>query len=206
MILQYHCGLDASLPLSCYAGETSACVAYDLGDRGAWGIMISRRPNKQQSTERAPGPSNATAAALMTTRSAGKGALNRFSTGGESHERATPMVASATSAPARGVKNPMNSDIPLAVISAPASQVSNVELALLVRYTPPCITAVIPTAARNSSKPTPGYPLGNAEYNRCRSCLLRGPPFLRPHRLKRNGFSRNTNPQGSESFRTTFVV
>jgi hypothetical protein len=159
-------------------GSPAACsCAYDLGDRGAWGIMISRRPNKRQSTERAPGPSNATAAAMMTTRTAGRGALNRFRVGGGNHERATPMVASATSAPARGVKNPMNSEIPLAVINEPANQISNAGLPPSVRYAPPCITAVTPTAARNNSKPTPGHPLGNVENNRCRTCLLRGPPF-----------------------------
>ena len=134
-------------------------------------MIISRRPNKRRSMESAPGPSKAIAAAMITTRNAGSGALKRFEAGGGTHDRAMPIVASAISTPATGVRNPIKSDTPLAMTIKPASDAAD-PLPGSVRYDPPWTTAVTPTATRSRSKPTPGQPPGKAENNRCRSCLL----------------------------------
>jgi hypothetical protein len=40
----------------------------DFGKRGAGGIKISRRPNKRESIEKAPGPRRTRAAAIMMTK------------------------------------------------------------------------------------------------------------------------------------------
>jgi hypothetical protein len=68
-----------------------------------------------------------------------------------------------------GVRNPIKSETPLAIITTPTAQISKVGLTRSARYTTPWITAVTPMAARSSSKPTPGNPLGNVENRRARS-------------------------------------
>lgn len=149
-----------------------ASSPYDLGMRGEWGMIISRRPNKRRSTERDPGPSKVIAAAMITTRNAGSGVLKRFDVAGGTHDRAMPIVASAINAPATGVRNPIKSDTPLAMTIKPATRASNDPPPGSVRYAPPWTTAVTPTATRSRSKPTPGEPPGKAENNRCRPRLL----------------------------------
>jgi hypothetical protein len=91
-------------------------------------MMISRRPNSRRSTEAVPGPRKATAAAMVTTRAAGSGVLNRFGAGGGNHKRAMPTVPSATRALASGVSNPIKSKTPLAPIAKPTADISNVGL------------------------------------------------------------------------------
>ncbi len=89
--------------------------------------MISRRPNSRKSSEHDPGPRNTTATATTTTRVAGKGAaLKRFGVDNGSHENAMPNAAAATRAPAIGVNNPIESEIPLADKSVPSNQISAV--------------------------------------------------------------------------------
>ena len=100
-------------------------------------MIISRRPNKRQSTERAPGPTKATTAASTTTRTAGNGVSNRFSVGLGNHESAIPTVPSATRALANGVRNPISSKPPPARNHRPMSEASNVPLPPSVRYTLP---------------------------------------------------------------------
>jgi hypothetical protein len=138
-------------------------------------MIISRRPNKRRSTERAPGPSKVIAAAMITTRNAGSGVLKRFEVAGGTQDRAIPMVASAISTPATGVRKPIKSATPLAMTSKPASHAAD-PLRGSVKYEPPWATAVTPTATRSRSKPTPGQPPGKAENNRCRSRLLCAAP------------------------------
>ena len=69
------------------------------------------------------------------------------------------------------------------------------------------MTAVSPTAARKSSRPTQGHPPGNVEKNLCsprlldiRSCASSAPIG------ESNGLHRKVNPRNSESFHTTFVA
>ena len=142
-------------------------------------MMISRRPNKRQSTERAPGPRNASAVPTTATSTAGNGESNKFRLGAGSHESAMPALAAATSPPATGVRNPIKSEIPLPATANPAAQISAVGLPWSARYATPWTTAIVPAAPRKSSKPTPGHPPGNVENNRCSSCLLGG-QYRRP--------------------------
>jgi hypothetical protein len=135
-------------------------------------MIISRRPNKRRSTEKAPGPNRAIAAATITTRNAGSGVLKRFEVAGGTHDRAMPIVASATSTPPTGVRNPTKSDTPLAMTIKPASHASDDPLPGSVRYTAPWTIAVTPIPTRSRSKPKPGRPPGNVENNRCRPGLL----------------------------------
>jgi hypothetical protein len=100
-------------------------------------MIISRRPNKRRSTEKAPGPSNVIAAATITTRNAGSGVLKRFEVAGGIHDWAMPIVASAINTPATGVRNPIKSDTPLAMTIKPVSHASNDPLPVSVRYTAP---------------------------------------------------------------------
>jgi hypothetical protein len=96
-------------------------------------MIISRRPNNRQSADKEPGPSRATAEAIVTTRIAGSGVVNRFAAGSGNHARAIPNVATAIAAPASGVRNPINRESPPATFNKPTNQDSAVALALSVR-------------------------------------------------------------------------
>ena len=132
-------------------------------------MIISRRPNKRQSTDKDPGPRIATAAPMITTRTAGSGELNRFGVGFGNHDSAVHAVVTATNPPATGVRTPSNSKMPLNTTMSAMTQISNVETPRSVRYAAPWMTAVAPTAMRNNNNPTPGHPPGNVENSRCRS-------------------------------------
>jgi hypothetical protein len=157
-------------------------------------MMISRRPNKRQSTDRAPGPRKATAAPMITTRIAGSREVNKFGGGAGSQESAMPVVVSATNPPATGVRNPISNEIPLTTTASPMTQTSTAGFLPSARYAAPWITAVAPTATRNSSNPTPGHPLGNVEYNRCRLVSLVQGACVRTHLTQINGYRSKTNP------------
>jgi hypothetical protein len=159
-------------------------------------MMISRRPNNRQSIEIAPGPRKATAAPMLATRIAVNGELKRLRLGAGNNDSAMPIVVSAISPLANGVRNPTNSEMPLTTVNKPKSQFPSAGLSPSKRYIPPWIAAVIPTANRNNNKPIPGHPPGNVENNRCSSYLLTQP----------NSYSSKTNPQRSESFSNSFVV
>ncbi len=88
-------------------------------------MIISRRPNMRQSTEKAPGPNKVMAAAMTTTRIAGSGVLKRFEVAGGTQDRAMAIVTNAISTPATGVRNPTKSKAPLAITINPAKDASN---------------------------------------------------------------------------------
>src|SRR5216683_1099618 len=68
----------------------------------------------------------------------------------------------------------------------------------------PAAAAERPTAARNSSRPTPGLPPGNVEYSLC-SANLPG-AHKETGQLKVRGYARRLKSHIAESFCTTFEV
>src|ERR1700730_2639674 len=89
--------------------------------RDEGGITISRRPNKRPSREKAPGPSNASAAAVMMIPKATSLASCKPQKGAGNHERAIPRKHSPTKRPANGVKNPAARAAPLVIKTKPSN-------------------------------------------------------------------------------------
>lgn len=94
---------------------------HDSGGRDKGGITISRRPNKQPSREKAPGPSKASAAAVMIMPKAANLASYKPQEGAGNQERAIPREHSPTKSPANGVKNPAAMAAPLVTKTKPSS-------------------------------------------------------------------------------------
>jgi hypothetical protein len=138
-------------------------------------MTISRRPNKRPSREKAPGPSNAIATAVMIIPKATSLASCKPQEGGGNHEKAIPRKHIPTRSPAYGVRNPIARAAPPIVKVKPASHLSNEGLDVPERYKTPTAVAASPTAARNNNKPMPGLPPGNVEYNLCSAYLLARP-------------------------------
>ena len=96
-------------------------------------MTISRRPNNRPSTEKAPGPSKAMAAAMMNTPTATSLASFKAKSGAGNHAIAIPKKQSPTSSPASGVKIPTARAVPLAANTKPTNEVRHEELASLAR-------------------------------------------------------------------------
>jgi hypothetical protein len=168
-----------------FGGESSRLIldqissptrrSHDSGGRAAGGIKISRRPNNRPSREKAPGPSNAIATAVIIIPKAASLASCKPHEGAESHEKAIPRKHAPTKSPAYGVRNPIARAAPQIVNVKPANHLSKEGLDVPERYRIPTAVAASPTAARNSNKPMPGLPPGNVEYNLCRAYLLARP-------------------------------
>jgi len=126
-----------------------------------FGMTISRRPKRRASSENAPGPSSAIAAASMISPArdpAGKGTVE------SAKMIAPPPMMTAT----RGVRNPISKQPPTTNASAAINQLKSPEF----RYARPWTTSVRATNPRSRRRPRPGAPLGNAEKNFCRLVLL----------------------------------
>ena len=91
------------------------------GGREEGGITISRRPNKRPSREKAPGPSNVSAAAIMIIPKPRSLASCKPQEGAGNQVRAIPRKHSPTKRPANGVKNPAARARPLAIKTKPRS-------------------------------------------------------------------------------------
>jgi len=83
-------------------------------------MLISRRPNKWESSEKAPGPRNATAREVTIINAVASLALNMFQ-GGGNQESKMPRLPRATKMLTAGVKNPIRRDEPLGINSAAAT-------------------------------------------------------------------------------------
>lgn len=131
----------------------------DLDERGLRGMIISRRPNRRESSEKAPGPSSMMAADIIITKKSDSLVSNEFKGSAGTHE--SPTLLSPTSRLAALDRNPANSKAPLVTASNPTIHIPSIAGLGLARYIPPWTMAVTPTAARNSSSPAPGLPPGN---------------------------------------------
>lgn len=142
---------------------------------GRWevrGMMISRRPKRRASTDKAPGPSNTMAPATTISRIADSLNSIRLWVGAGNHDMVMLAQPNAVKMAPMGVRNPSSSDAPLAIASKPAIQALSATAP--ARYIVPWTATIIPTATRNRSSPTPGHPPGNVENNLC-SATLRVP-------------------------------
>jgi len=144
---------------------------YCSGERG--GITISRRPNKRPSTENAPGPSKAMPMAVTNINAATKRTPNDARGGAGIQERVMAKTHKATTKLASGVMNPTIKPSPLRSSIAETLHTRTEWWLKPERYKPPRRTAIPPRAARNSSRPIPGRPLGNVENSLCSGTLPR---------------------------------
>jgi hypothetical protein len=102
---------------------------HDSGGRDEGGITISRRPNKRPSREKAPGPSNARATAVIIIPKATSLASCMLQGDAGNHERAIPRKHSPTRSPANGVKNPAARAAPLDIKTKPSNHLAEDGLA-----------------------------------------------------------------------------
>ena len=91
-------------------------------------MMISRRPNRRASSDRAPGPRKTMAMAITTTKTVGRFASNKFGVAAGNDEIDRITVANPTITPATGVRKPINSALPLAIASKLTVHVASVGL------------------------------------------------------------------------------
>ena len=167
-------------------------------------MTISRRPNRRPSREKAPGPSSASATAAIIIPAANSLTSCKAHEGVGNQESAIPRKQNPTSSTAIGVRNPAVSTVPLTIKTRPSSHFSKDELNGPERQKIPPAAAERPTAARNSSRPTPGLPPGNVEYSLC-SANLPG-AHKETGQLKVRGYARRLKSHIAESFCTTFEV
>jgi hypothetical protein len=95
--------------------------SHGSGGREEGGITISRRPNNRPSREKAPGPSNVSAAAVTIIPQATSLASCKPQEGAGNQERAIPRKHNPIKSPANGVKNPAARARPLVIKSKPRS-------------------------------------------------------------------------------------
>ena len=126
MVFGYHCGVEwgyhfqlarkarSETGLS-LTNRTQSVESYDSGGRDEGGITISRRPNNRPSREKAPGPSNASAIAVMIIPKATIRASCMPQDEVGNDEREMPRKHRPTRSPANGVKNPAARDAPLVI-------------------------------------------------------------------------------------------
>jgi hypothetical protein len=102
--------------------------SHGSGGRDEGGITISRRPNKRPSSEKAPGPSNASAAAVIIIPNANCLASYKPREGAGNHKRMIPRKHNPTRSAAYGVTNPATRAAPLVINTDPSSQFVEEEL------------------------------------------------------------------------------
>lgn len=132
------------------------------------GMLISRRPNKRASTEKAPGPSSAMAIHITNASIRAILELRKAQCGGRSHEIKIVRLFKASNVLAAGVKKPTSKAAPALIKSSETVQASTFKVPPSERYMPPPTIAVRPIIDRIKRSPTPGEPPGNVENRRCR--------------------------------------
>ena len=144
-----------------------------MGDLGDFGMTISRLPKRRESTEKAPGPSNARDIAITTIRPAV--IPERLASGNANEAKATVKQDAAAMLLATGVRNPKRRHTPLPKAT---KLVASAGVATPPSFAKSDIASMIntsPTAARRISNPAPGPPLGNVENSLCSVHSLRRP-------------------------------
>jgi len=174
------------------------------GLRDEGGMTISRRPNSRPSKEKAPGPSNASATAVIIIPEAISLTPCKVQEGVGNQESAMPRKQNPTSRAAIGVRNPAVRAVPLMIKTRPSSNFSEDELKGPERQKIPPAAAERPTAARRNSKPTPGLPPGNVEYNLCSANLPGAHKNVGQRTIRRCAWRLKSHI--AASFCTTFEV
>jgi len=136
--------------------------ASDFGERAVcFGTKISRRPNMRESSEKAPGPSRATATVKTMISSDDSNCPNAATT-------PAPIITTMATS---GVINPTSKHAALTRLKLTTIQ-PRALTALVVTYATMCANNVKPTNARKRRRPMPGQLLGKAENSFCRTTLL----------------------------------
>jgi hypothetical protein len=146
-----------------FGGNQNICAVQEFDEGDASGMTISWRPYRRPSSENAPGPRQTRAAAMTVARAPVDLASNKFRLGGGNHENALPRLISPASAPANGVRYPISSETPLANASKATPKVTSPSSRQTRKQAAPWTTSALPMVTRNSSRPAPGHPSGNAE-------------------------------------------
>lgn len=142
---------------------------------GGRGMMISRRPNRRASTDRAPGPRKTTATATSATKPWNSVPSRRLLAGVGITPRTRPRAPHAARAPASGVSRPSSRRMPAAIATRPRGT----EALPVWTKLRPSRMATVPRATRSRSRPMPGHPVANVEKSLCRMGLL-GVPGVSP--------------------------
>ena len=122
------------------------------------------RPNCLASTDQAPGPIMAKAAAKIARAREIHGSPECE----ENREIAIQTLVMAASAPATGVRNPTKRTIPHATPTICKTMISVGVPPSTLRI--PKLINVAPISKRRSRRPTPGQPSANVENSRCKTC------------------------------------
>ena len=109
----------------------------DFGERTAGGMMTSRRPNRRESSEKAPGPRNPMATAIMTTKTVDSQDSDKIGVIPGNQESAMATLPSPTRRLTMGVNKPIRSKAPIATSSSPAAHHLLVRPAASARQLPP---------------------------------------------------------------------
>lgn len=130
-------------------------------------ITISRRPNRRASMEKAPGPRQSKAAAMVAAKAAAGLDASKPQAGSGNNESALPRLLNPATMLANGVIYPSRSNTELMNNSRQTARLMRVEVCQSDTQEIPWETRVAPRAARNSNRPTPGVRPGNVENRRC---------------------------------------
>lgn len=103
-------------------------VNQDFSERVEGGITISRRPKRRASSENAPGPSKAIAAAITIISKDAILPSNMFLVGGGSQESAFARLTIAIETLTTGVRNPMRTQAPNPASVREVKSTANVRL------------------------------------------------------------------------------
>src|SRR5260370_25431958 len=152
---------DADYAIAVRSGDTQGPHVSLLLEREG-GMMISSNPNGRASTENAPGPRRTIAAARTVRIRTDSFDVDRFGLGTRTIEAHIPALNSphrTVRAAATGVSRPARSEIPVATASELNTQAATVGLGLWAKAAvPPWMSTMTPTAALNSSRPSPLRP------------------------------------------------
>ena len=98
--------------------------------------MISRRPNRRASSEKAPGPRRKIALAMVTTKTLASLAASKSGIGMGNHKRAIPTPTIPAMIAATGVTKPMRRAAPIASARMPDADLWNVGLSQSTKEAP----------------------------------------------------------------------
>lgn len=142
-------------------------VTYGFSRRENCGITISRRPNRRESIENAPGPRRPREPAITATRTAASRTWGESKASTGTTKNAATTQETIPRMPPTGVKKPSKRDSPLVTAINVKVPMDRIAASDRVRVDRPARSRTIPVVARNNRRPMPGHPPGNVENNLC---------------------------------------
>jgi len=135
-------------------------------------MMISRRPKRRASTEKAPGPSKTRAADIAARLKAAIALMLLVAPVIKNDEMPVLRQPTVTTAVATGVRNPTKIADPTAIASAPTAKTLIERLLGPSSASIPQMIALTATVSRRKMRPMPGQRSGKLEKSLCSGCLL----------------------------------